>query len=84
MKHISKAGDDRLILYSKNDCPLCDELTDEFQRRRISYTKRAITSNRTWYDEYHQRIPVTVLPDGSEYDGIPEASVLDGWQALYS
>lgn len=57
-----------LILYTKPDCPLCDELKDELARLAVEYAERSITMDVHWYRRYRERIPVIVDDQGREHD----------------
>jgi len=57
-----------LILYTKGDCPLCDELKDELARLSVVYVERDMVTNADWYRRYHERIPVLVDASGKEHD----------------
>lgn len=54
-----------LVLYSKPDCPLCDEAKEvlrEVQREfPFSLEERNIQENPAWWDAYHLLIPVVEL-----------------------
>lgn len=57
-----------LTLYSKTDCPLCDELKDELVRLAVPFVERDIATDTTWYRRYRHRIPVLVDAAGREHD----------------
>ena len=58
----------QLELFTKNDCPLCDQLKDELRRRGIGYHERSIATRASWYQRYGKRVPALRLPDGTELD----------------
>jgi hypothetical protein len=58
-----------LILYSHDDCPLCDclesLLVPHLEKHNLSLIKRNIKDNPAWHKAYRHRIPVLVA-DGRE------------------
>lgn len=57
-----------LIVYTRSDCPLCDELKDELARQSVAFVERDITTDAEWYGRYRERIPVVVDGSGREHD----------------
>ena len=57
-----------LRVYSKPDCPLCDELKDELNRRKIGFVERSIMDSEDWFRRYQIRVPVVVSAGGREFD----------------
>lgn len=69
----------KLIVYSKEDCPLCDKLKEKLEAMRdraeflpsiltgVELEVRDITSNPAWEAAYSMSVPVLVAadPDGS-------------------
>jgi len=57
-----------LIVYTRPDCHLCDDLKDELHRLKIPFEERSIVTDPHWYESYRERVPVVVTPDGAELD----------------
>ncbi len=57
-----------ITVFSKPDCPLCDELKDELCRRHIEFVEQTIISSEEWFLRYQYRVPVVVGQDGREFD----------------
>lgn len=72
-----------LVVFSKHDCPLCDELKDRLKGRNIPFAEHDIRSRRDWFDRYGQRVPVVLLPHGEEFDPPFSNLQLESWSALY-
>ncbi|MCX5934685.1 MAG: glutaredoxin family protein [Pseudanabaena sp. LacPavin_0818_WC45_MAG_42_6] len=54
----------KLILYSKQDCCLCEGLLTKLQQvKQVAFELeiRDITSNPSWFDRYQYEIPVLCL-----------------------
>jgi hypothetical protein len=70
-----------LILYSHDDCPLCDRLEamiePHLQRLGATLIKRNIKTNRDWLRAYRYRIPVLTLDDRVLLEGRPEPTEVD-------
>ncbi len=70
-----------LILYSHDDCPLCDRLeamiAPHIERLGATLTKRNIKDNRDWLRAYRYRIPVLTLGDDVLLEGRPEADEVE-------
>ncbi len=49
-----------MILYSRNDCPLCEDVEDTLLRLNIAYTFIDIDADKTLLQKYHVRIPVLI------------------------
>lgn len=70
----------QLILYSCDDCPLCDRLEAVIaphlaalrQHTTITLTKRDINDDPLWHLLYHARIPVLTLDDRVLLEGRPD------------
>lgn len=56
------------IVYTKPDCPLCDELKDELKFRKIQFEERNIVTRMSWFRLYRHRVPVVVTSDGREHN----------------
>jgi hypothetical protein len=71
----------QLILYSHDDCPLCDRLetmiAPHVKRLGATVIKRNIKTNRDWLCAYRYRIPVLTLGDEVLLEGRPEADEVD-------
>ena len=65
-----------LILYSHDDCSLCDRLESmiapHIERLGATLTKRNIKNDRAWLRAYRDRIPVLMLGDRVLLEGRPE------------
>ena len=57
-----------LTVFSKPDCPLCDQLKDELCRRNIEFVEQTIVDSKERFMRYRYRVPVVVSPDGREFD----------------
>ena len=57
-----------LVVYTKHDCPLCEEFTLRLKHHRIRFETRDIRENTDWYHRYRERVPVVQLSDGKEVD----------------
>jgi hypothetical protein len=55
-------------VYTKADCPLCDELKDLLGLLGVPYSECDITTRSDWYETYRLRIPVIRTAEGREYD----------------
>lgn len=49
-----------MILYSRHDCPLCEEVEDMLIRANISYDFINIDDDEALRKAYHVRVPVLV------------------------
>ncbi len=49
-----------MILYSRNDCPLCEDVEDSLLKLNIKYTFVDIDADEKLLKKYHVRIPVLV------------------------
>ena len=49
-----------MILYSRNDCPLCEDVEETLLKLNIKYTFVDIDGDRKLLQKYHVRIPVLV------------------------
>ncbi len=47
-----------MILYSRHDCPLCEEVEDMLIRNNISYEFINIDADEVLRKAYHVRVPV--------------------------
>ena len=56
-----------VVIYSKPDCLLCDELKDLLRGRGIPFEERSIVTRLTWFRLYRHRVPVLVMPNGREH-----------------
>jgi phosphoglycolate phosphatase-like HAD superfamily hydrolase len=72
----------RLLLYSRHDCPLCDELKDRLRAQRLRFEERDILGSDVWYELHRERIPV-VVAGGREYAAPISDALLEAWTALY-
>ena len=55
-------------VFTKTDCPLCDELKDLLRLLGVPYSECDITTRSQWYQTYRFRIPVIRTAAGREYD----------------
>lgn len=55
-----------MILYSRNDCPLCEDVEDSLLKLNIKYTFVDIDSDEKLLKKYHVRIPVLVNKHNQE------------------
>lgn len=70
----------QLILYSRDDCPLCDRLEAMIaphlaalrQHTPVTVTKRDVGGDPSWHLLYHARIPVLALDDRVLLEGRPK------------
>ena len=72
-----------LVVYTRANCPLCDELKDELRRCALLFAERDIATNADWYARYRERIPVVVDPDGAEFDPPFDSTLLAAWRRLW-
>lgn len=72
-----------LVLYSKHDCPLCEEVADRLRHLNIPIEVRDIRSRLDWFERYRERVPVVVLPGGQEQDPPFTFATLESWKAKY-
>ena len=72
----------RLLVYSRSDCPLCDEFKERLQTRRVRFEERDIRASDVWYERFSQRVPV-VRSGHSEFDPPFPDELLDRWSAQY-
>ncbi len=49
-----------MILYSRNDCPLCEDVEESLLKLNIKYTFVDIDTDEKLVQKYHVRIPVLV------------------------
>jgi len=49
-----------MILYSRNDCPLCEDVEDSLLKSNIKYTFIDIDDDEDLRKKYHVRVPVLV------------------------
>ena len=56
------------LVYSRTDCPLCDELGDQLKSLRIPFEWCNIGHDEELFRRYARRIPVIRLPSGQEHD----------------
>ena len=49
-----------MILYSRNDCPLCEDVEETLLRLNIAYTFIDIDTDEKLVQKYHVRIPLLV------------------------
>jgi hypothetical protein len=65
----------KLILYSKQECCLCEGLLTKLQQvKNVNFDLeiRDITTNSTWFDRYQYEIPVLcVLNDRQQEQELP-------------
>ena len=68
----------KLILYSKQDCCLCEGLLAKLEQvRNVDFELeiREITDNREWFDRYQYEIPVLcLLNDRHQEQELPRLS----------
>lgn len=68
----------KLILYSKQDCCLCEGLLAKLQQVKsvdFELEVRDITSNSDWFDRYQYEIPVLcILSDRQQEQELPRLS----------
>ena len=57
-----------IILYTKAACHLSDELKDQLRSLDVTFEERDIHTRVDWFDHYKHRVPVLVVPDGTEHD----------------
>ena len=55
-------------VFTKTDCPLCDELKDRLRHLGVAYMECDITTRSDWYERYKNRVPVLRTAAGREYD----------------
>jgi hypothetical protein len=55
-------------IFTKTNCPLCDELKDLLRLLEVPFTECDITTRSEWYKSYRFRIPVIRTAAGREYD----------------
>ncbi|MBD2187591.1 glutaredoxin family protein [Pseudanabaena mucicola] len=79
----------KLILYSKQDCCLCEGLLEKLQQvKNLSFELeiRDITSNLDWFERYQYEIPVLCLLNDrnleQELPRFPPRSGVDKLEAL--
>lgn len=72
----------RLVVYSRAACPLCDELKERLEARRIRFEERDICRSDVWHERYSVRIPV-VRAGIQEFDPPFSDDLLDTWSAQY-
>jgi glutaredoxin len=71
----------RLVVFSKHDCGLCDELKARLRHRQIPFEECDIRQREDWFERYRERMPVVKLPDGKEYDPPFSDALIEGWTA---
>jgi len=71
------------VLYSKHDCPLCEEVVERLRQLNIPVEVRDIRSRLDWFERYRERVPVVVLPGGQEQDPPFTDAELKSWSANY-
>lgn len=49
-----------MILYSRNDCPLCEEVEDSLNQLNLSFKFIDIDLNQELRTRYHVKVPVLV------------------------
>lgn len=60
-----------IIFYSKQDCPLCDDMASKLtafianlgEQIAVSVLMRDIDDDAQWYEEYREYIPVLVVDE---------------------
>ena len=55
-----------MILYSRNDCPLCEDVEQTLQRLGIIYTYTDIDLDNNLKMKYHTRVPLLVNANNQE------------------
>jgi glutaredoxin len=55
-----------MILYSRHDCPLCEDAEETLQRLKITYHFVDIDLNDSLRKKYNSRVPVLVNENAKE------------------
>lgn len=71
-----------LILYTRPECSLCDELKERLKARHLRFRVRDIRESDVWYERYAHAVPV-VVASGREFTYPIGNDVLDAWTAQY-
>ena len=62
----------KVTLYSKPDCPLCDEARDALERVRaglpFDFEEVDITSRASLLEQYGERIPIVAIDDRETFE----------------
>jgi glutaredoxin-related protein len=72
-----------LVVFTKHDCPLCDEFTRRLRQHHIRFEKRDIRTDLDLLGRYRDRVPVVRLPDGQEIDPPFSDVTLATWSRDY-
>lgn len=48
----------QILLYSRNDCPLCEDVEETLQRLNIEYKFIDIDLDETLRKKYHVKVPI--------------------------
>ena len=71
----------KVTLYSKPDCPLCDEAREALARvhARVSFEREVvdITTDAALEDRYRERIPVVAVDGEDLFDFVVDEPVLE-------
>ena len=70
-----------LVVFSKHDCALCDELKERLRRWHIAFEECDIRLREDWFECYRERVPVVRLPGGEEHDPPFSETLLAAWAA---
>lgn len=71
-----------LVLYSRPNCSLCEELKERLDLRRLRYRERDICASDVWYERYVHTIPV-VVASGKEFSPPFANELLERWSVQY-
>ncbi len=55
-----------VVLYSRQDCPLCEEVETQLLQANVSYKYIDIDEDETLRKKYHVKVPVLINADHKE------------------
>ena len=69
-------------LYSRQDCPLCEEWLERLQQWPLNLRVRDIDADAELRRRYQWRVPVLRLQDGRDFDLALEDGAERAWKAI--
>lgn len=77
---------EKIIIYSKNNCPNCNLVKWGLDAEELKYDERNIDTNPQWkaeFDTYgYSSAPLTIFPDGTKIAGFEHGKLSDAILAL--
>jgi len=71
-----------MVLYSRHDCPLCEEVEDMLIRVNIPYQFVNIDEDEILRKKYHVRVPVLINAENNELCWPFDESQLEAFASL--